>query len=351
LGLDSFYYDHRNHSNAQRKAIMNFSQLMNLATGHVEARIVQTALELKIFEVLAAAGLSAANIAERLNLEVKASELILNALVSLELLHKQDETFTLTTVAQSHLLERSPKYVGGMIRFESSLWHCWEQLPQAIRTGAPVRPPNMYQDDQRETEIFIQAMDSLVKARGDTEVLINALDWGKVRTLLDLGSGPATYPIALCERFSELSGTIFDLPGTLAITAHYIREAGMTERIRLVAGDYRCDPIPGKYDVIFLSNVIHGEDFERNKLLIAKLAKQLTPSGLIVIKDHILDEGRAQPPVGAIFSILMLLTTDGGRCYSYGEIRGWLERAGLSQVRQVALPPPLTSSLIIAVNN
>ena len=49
-----------------------------------------------------------------------------------------------------------------MIRFESLLWSCWEKLPEAIRSGQPARPPNMYQDDPAETEIFIKAMDSLV---------------------------------------------------------------------------------------------------------------------------------------------------------------------------------------------
>ena len=330
---------------------MDFSRLMNFATGHVEARIIQTALELRIFEALESGGQSAASIAEQLNLEIRATELLLNALSALELLHKQGERYSLTTESRTYLLERSPLFAGGMIRFESSLWRCWEQLPQAIRTGRAVRPTDMYQGDQRETQIFIEAMDSLVKARGDAPVLLEALDWSNVKTLLDLGSGPATYSIALCRRFNDLSGTIFDLPGTLAITARYVQEAGMTGRIRLVAGDYRSDPIPGKYDVIFLSNIIHGESLESNERLIAKLGKQLTPSGRIVIKDHILDESRVQPSVGAIFSILMLLTTDGGRCYSYNEISGWLERAGLSQVREVALPAPLTSSLVIGVKD
>ena len=330
---------------------MNFSQLMSLATGHVEARIVQTALELKIFEALQGAAQAAEKIAEGLNLDRRATELLLNALCALELLHKDGDAFSLSAAAQTYLLERSPQYVGGMIRFESSLWRCWEQLPEAIRSGTAVRPANMYQDNRRETEVFIGAMDSLVKARGDADVLIDVIDWSEVNTLLDIGSGPATYPIALCRRFSELRATIFDLPGTLTVTEGYVREAGMTERIQLIAGDYRSDPIPGKYDVIFLSNVVHGENFERNELLIAKLAKHLAPSGRIIIKDHILDDARARPPVGAIFSILMLLTTDGGRCYSYAEIKGWLEQAGLSQVREVVLPAPLTSSLVIAENH
>ena len=330
---------------------MNFSQLISLATAHVDARIIQTALELKVFEVLEGAPHSAEKVAKRLNLDARATELLLNALSALELLHKHGESFSLSAAAKTYLLERSPQSVGGMIRFESSLWRYWERLPEAIRTGTAVRPANMYQDDRRETDIFIGAMDSLVKARGDTDVLMSALDWSEVGTLLDIGSGPATYPIALCRRFSELRATIFDLPGTLAITERYVRDAGMTERIQLVAGDYRSDPIPGKYDVIFLSNIIHGENSERNQRLIAKLAKQLTPLGRIIIKDHILDESRAHPPVGAIFSLLMLLTTDGGRCYSYAEIKGWLEQAGLNRVREIALPAPLTSSLVIGGNH
>jgi hypothetical protein len=80
----------------------------------------------------------------------------------------------------------------------------------------------------------------------------------------------------------------------------------------------------------------------------AKLAASLQPGGRIIIKDHILDESRVQPPVGAIFSLLMLLTTASGRCYSFEEVKAWLESAGLSQVQRIDLPPPLTSSLIVA---
>jgi SAM-dependent methyltransferase len=326
---------------------MEFAELIRLAGGHVEARVIQTAVELAIFDALESSAATAAAVANRLKLEPKATELLLNALASLELLHKRAEYFSLTEAAAKYLLKSSPQYVGAMIRFESSLWTCWEKLPEAIRSGQPVRPPNMYQDDAAETEIFINAMDSLVKARGDAEVTANAIDWSGIAELLDLGSGPATYPIALCQRFPKLRATIFDLPGTLAITERYVREAGMAERIRLIAGDYRKEPIPGSYDVIFLSNIIHGESFENNRSLIRKLVSNLKPGGQIVIKDHILDDSRTTPPIGAIFSLLMLLTTESGRCYSFNEIKSWMEQAGLSQVRQIDLPPPLTSSLVI----
>jgi hypothetical protein len=140
----------------------------------------------------------------------------------------------------------------------------------------------------------------------------------------------------------------FDLPGTLALTRRYIHEAGLEERFALLAGDYRKDEIPGSYQAIFLSNIVHGEGIEENIKLVSKLAGILEPGGRIIIKDHILDVTRARPPVGAVFSLLMLLTTESGRCYSFGEIAGWLEGAGLKHVTQFDLPEPLTSSLIVA---
>jgi SAM-dependent methyltransferase len=329
---------------------MDFPQLMGLAAGHVEARIVQTAVQLNIFDTLEASPLSAEAVAAALQLDAAATELLLNALTALGLVHKNAQQYSLTEISKEYLLHSSPRYLGAMILFDAALWSCWEKLDEALRSGKPVRPPNMYQEVREETETFIEGMDALVKARGDTEFLADALDWNEVNTLLDVGSGPAIYPIALCQRFAHLRATVFDLPATLEITKRNVQHAGMDQRIELIAGDYRSDPIPSHYDVIFLSNIVHGENYQTNERLIAKLASCLNPRGRIVIKDHILDDSRAEPPVGAIFSLLMLLTTDGGRCYSFTEIAAWMKNAGLAHVEQIDFPPPLTSSLVVGAN-
>ena len=68
---------------------MDFTELMRLAGGHVEARLIQTAVELAIFDALENSAATAEAVANRLKLEPKATELLLNALASLELLHKR----------------------------------------------------------------------------------------------------------------------------------------------------------------------------------------------------------------------------------------------------------------------
>jgi len=326
---------------------MDFSHLAQLAGGHVEARIVHAAVELGVFEVLAGASRNAASIASVLSIDRRATELLLNALTALGLLRKTEDRYALTDVSHEYLLKEAKRSYTGMIKFDASLWGCWENLAEAVRKGKPVRPTNMYQDDPDDIERFILAMDSIVKARGDADVLANLFDWHRPMAMLDVGTGPGTYPIHLCRRYSNLSVTIFDLPGTLRVTERLIRESGLEKRFRLIAGDYRKDPIPGSYSVVLLSNIIHGENYEENERLIEKLASNLEPLGKMLIKDHILDDSHARPAVGAIFSMLMLLTTQSGRCFSFNEVKNWLIKAGLTEVTQVDLSPPLTSSIVV----
>ena len=325
-----------------------FARLAGIAGGYVEARILQAAVGLGVFDALRDAEADdAAAVAATIGAEARATGLLLDALAVVGLLHKDGSRYRLNDLSSTYLLSTSSSDFRGMIRFDALSWEAWGKLEDAVRTGRPVRPPDMYQTTEAETRIFIDAMDSLVKARGDAEITADALDLGDARRLLDIGPGPATYPIALCRRYPNLRATLYDLPGTLHITERYVRSSDVAERIECIAGDYRRDTVPGGYDVVFLSNIIHGENEARNAVLVDKLAKSLVSGGRLIIKDHVLGGTAAETDAGTVFSLLMLLTTDGGRCYTLDEIRCWFERAGLVDAGRVELPPPLTSSLVI----
>jgi hypothetical protein len=191
---------------------MDYSDLAKLTGGHVEARMVPAAVELEIFEAIGNHALEATSVADSLDLDPRATKLMLNALTTLGLLRKREDRFSVTDVSSKYLKRGAPRYLDGMIRFEASLWDYWASLTQAIRSGRLVRGADMYQKNPNETVTFNGAMDSLVKARGDAEIMAEVFDWDNARELLDVGSGPATYPISLCQRFSNLRATIFDLP-------------------------------------------------------------------------------------------------------------------------------------------
>ncbi len=326
---------------------MEFRELARLNGGYVESRILHAAVVLGIFDALSATGHTAAEVAQRLRTDPRATELLLNAMVAMRLVRKDGEHFKETEVARTYLTTASPTSYASMIRFDAALWPHWERLAETVRTGTPVREPDAFQSSPDETARFIDAMASLVRARGDARVLADTLDLAGVRRLLDVGSGPGTYPIEFCRRHPALEATIFDLPATLEITRRHVAESGVGERIRLVPGDYRHDALPDGNDVVFLSNIIHGEDEPTNRRLMRKIHEALAPGGRLLIKDHVTDESGTSPAAAAIFSITMLLLTH-GRDYSFAEIRAWLAEAGFTNIEADVLPPGLISTLVVA---
>ncbi len=326
---------------------MEFRELARINGAYAEARILHAAVTLRLFDQLDAAGKTAAAIAAAAGTDRRATELLLNALVAMRLVRKNGELFQETDAARTYLKSDSPTSYAGFVRFDASLWPLWGELAETVRTGKSARQPDMFQSTRADTARFIDAMASLVSARGDARVLAETLDLGGVRRVLDVGGGPGTYAIELCRRHPDLHATIFDLPGTLEVARRHVDASGLADRIALLAGDYLCDELPPGHDLAFLSNVVHGEDEETNRALMRKIHAALTPGGRVMIKDHVTDESGTSPAPAAIFSIAMLLFTR-GRDYAYAEIRDWLTAAGFTRVEADVLPPGLISTLVVA---
>ena len=329
---------------------IDFTRLMGMAGGHAEARVIQTALKLGLFEALNPGELGAEELAEAIGCDQRATMLLANALVALGLLSKHQGRYALTGVAGRLLLEQSPEYVGAMILFDEALWGTWGKLEEAIRSGQPARTADMYQSHHDETLRFIRAMDSLVRARGDAVWTAQSLDLSWARTVADLGGGPGTYITELLGRWPQLHGILFDLPATLEVTRRMIDgcDGSLQQRLVLQELDYNRSEIPGPLDVIFMSNIIHSEDETANAALVANCFRALAPGGLLVIKDHILEPELTAPAAGAVFSLYLLLTTH-GRDYSYEEVAGWMYQAGFNDIAVKTLPsPPFSSSMVLA---
>ncbi len=330
---------------------MDFTKIAAIAGGHAEARALQTATRLGLFDALAAGPRDGDSLADALGCDRRATALLADALVALEVLRKSIGEYVLGEAAARYLVASSPEYLGGMILFDGALWDEWGRLEKALRTGQPVRPPDMFQTDPAATERFIRAMDSLVRARGDAVWTAAHLDLSRARTIVDLGGGPGTYLVEFLRRWPHLRGEIWDLPATLEVARRILAERApeLRARIELCAVDYRAGDLPHPVDAVFLSNIIHSEDEPTNAHLMRSCWRALNPGGIIAIKDHVMDDSMTAPAAGAVFSLYLLLTTR-GRDYSFAEIARWLAAAGFDPPRVTALPsPPFSSSIVTAV--
>ncbi|HZP46855.1 MAG TPA: methyltransferase [Candidatus Binataceae bacterium] len=327
-----------------------FSRIAALAGGHAEARAIQVALRIGVFEILSGGPHTAEEVAAHIGCQARATMLLANALCALGLLRKDRATYSLDEAARRYLTRASPEYLGDMILFDAGLWEVWGRLEDSLRSGAPARVPDMFQSSREETARFIRAMDSLVRARGDAVWTAQHLELGFARTIVDLGGGPGTYLLEFLRRWPNARGAIYDLPATLTIAREILtsRAPELMDRIELREVDYRKDRLPGPVDVLFLSNIIHSEDETTNGALMRQCFEGLAPGGLLVVKDHIMDDALVEPAAGAVFALYLLLTTH-GRDYSFTEVAAWMRSAGFAEIKLQPLPdPPFSSSLIIA---
>jgi len=61
---------------------------------------------------------------------------------------------------------------------------------------------------------------------------------------------------------------------------------------------------------------------------LAKVFAALVPGGRIAIRDILMAESRTSPVAGALFAVNMLVATEGGGTFTFGELREDLESAG-----------------------
>lgn len=305
--------------------------------GFQASRALLTAIELDVFTSVAD-GAAANEVASRLGTDQRATEMLLNALVALEMLEKNDRVFRNTPAAARFLTASSPEDERLAWMHTVHTYDGWATLTERVRTGTPVDRGSIPERGARWIEVFIAAMDR--NAASLAPLLVNAVGAEGVRRMLDVGGGSAAYSIAFARASPELSAEVLDLPEVLPIAQGHIDAAGIGARVKTRTGDLFADPFGADYDLILLSAICHMLGPEENRDLLHRCHEALAPKGRVVIQDFILESDKTAPLTGALFALNMLVATPYGNSYSEQEYTAWLREAGFERIRRTDLPGP-----------
>lgn len=319
----------------------NAGRLVSVSGGYWEAFAIHAGVCLDVFTMLGKERLDAATLAGRVGADGRSLESLLNALTAMGLLQKTEGTFMNSEASSAFLVSTSSDYVGDMIRHHHHLVSSWSRLEEVVRKGLPVRKKRR---SKEEIKSFLLGMTT--QARRIAPRVAAEIDLYNRRHLLDLGGGPGTFAVHFCLANREMRATVFDLPYTKPFAMKVIEEAGLTNRVSFVAGDYLRDGIGGPYDVVWLSHVLHSMGPQDCQFLINKAASSLEPGGLVLVHDFFLSDTRDSPLFPALFSLNMLANTQEGRSYSEKEIRDALGKAGVKEVIRLPFRGPSDSGIL-----
>jgi (2Fe-2S) ferredoxin/predicted O-methyltransferase YrrM len=315
--------------------------LYEMTRSFMPSRALLTALELDVFTAVGE-GASSENVARRMGTDPRATEMLLNALASLQLLAKKDGTFFRTPRSARFFSAGSRDNARDGLLHVANIWHRWSTLTECVRAGTSVATSER---DETWVKSFIAAMDR--NARERAGAVVKAVGTSGIKRMLDLGGGSAAYSIAFVRAVPELESEILDLGEVVPLAQENIRKAGLAGRIRTRVGDMLHDSLGKNYDLILVSQICHMFSEEENRALFQRAYDALSPKGQFVVQDFILEPSKTAPRAAALFSLNMLVGTRAGSSYSEPEYADWLRDAGFTDVRRVRLPGP--SGLMIGV--
>lgn len=326
---------------------MTVPELLNLAGGCWQSCTLHAGVKLDLFSQLATKPMTSAELAGALGLSDRGLDMLLHALVAMDLLIKQEERFCTTAFSAAHLARQSPQYLGHIIMHHHFLVDGWSRLDEAVRYGHQVRKRASHDTDGLERESFLMGMFNLASLLAPR--VAAAIDLSGRRRLLDLAGGPGTYAIHFCQQNPELRAVIFDLPTTRPFAEQAVAGFGLSERIDFVGGDLVADSLGAGFDVVWLSHLLHSEGPATCAAIVAKAAEALSEGGLLLVQEFILDDSRTAPLHPALFSLNMLIGTPQGQAYPQSELMAMLHQAGLEDVQRLPIELPNGAGILAAV--
>lgn len=307
-----------------------FDEVYDVMKGYQSACLLAAAAELDLFSALQEP-LTASDLAQRRQLDPRAVTMLSDALVALDLLKKQSDRYVCPESIRSLLAGHGPGSILAMAQHQANCQRRWTNLAAVIKSGQPADRVASIRGEVQDQAAFIEAMDNI--ASQHAAALIEELPPISFEHLLDLGGASGTWTIAFLKRHPGARATLFDLPHVLPLAEKRLTEAGLRDRVQLVAGDFLVDPLPTGADLAWVSAIIHQNSRSQNRQMFGALAEALCESGTILIRDVVMNESKTAPVHGALFAIHMLVATEGGGTYTYDEVRQDLEASGFSEAR------------------
>jgi SAM-dependent methyltransferase len=317
-------------SRTTRARITTFEDFRTAVSAYRLPRILLTALNMDLFTKLGEQRWTMPELAKALQVSNRGLTILCRTLAMAGLLHKKGGVYWNTQLAATALNRAHASYRGDYLDLLQSHWNDWTRLRESVQSGLPLDHDEPEEPDYRRR--FTWAMH--YRALETAPKIAAQIDLCHAKTLLDLGGGPGTYAMAFLARNPSLYAAVCDRPAALEVAKEIAAAHKAGGRLAYVPLDFTQAAIPGTYDVIWYSNVLHIYPRDINRAIFKRALAALNPGGRFIIQDAFLNDREALfPEEASLFAVSMLLFTEGGDTYSAAETTEWLREAGFGRIR------------------
>jgi ubiquinone/menaquinone biosynthesis C-methylase UbiE len=329
-----------------------------LIEGHAGFQCLWAGVELGLYNLLSKVrGLTRTEIAEGLNLQERAVRVLVTGLVSVGVLLKEGDTYSLSAWADRCLVEGRPEYLGDTMAWQRYIvYPGLEDFAGALRANRniglekfPGQGDSLYarlRSDPFKERVFARAMEGL--SRQANEALLESYDFSRFKHLVDIGGGNGTNAMAFARHYPRLKATIMDLPSVCELARQNLEHHGLLSRVSLHPGNVLEDPFPQGPDLILFCHLFSIWDEATDQRLMKKAYDALPAGGALALFGMAMDADDKGPVSTALGNPYFLaIATGTGYLYSLGEYEEWMRKVGFRKLHTVT-GLPVDHILIVA---
>jgi SAM-dependent methyltransferase len=287
-------------------------------------------MKLDVFTPLDDGPLTTAELADALGVDAGKLDPVLYGLVVAGLLTVEDGRFANTEDSSTYLVRGKPEYRGGG-------YPLWEELAASalktadmVRTGKPQAKHDFATMTEDDLYVFLGSLHGGNLGAG--RMLAARYDFSGCTDLLDVGGGSGGVSISLASEHPHLRAAVVDFPSVAPVTHRFISEAGIDDRVEVVAADVAREAPPVACDVAVMRHFLQVLSATDAQAALRNVWQAMRPGGTLYIIGVILDDTRLSPTIPVLYNIQCINFYDSGQAYTEGEYRAWLAEAGFVDV-------------------
>ena len=279
---------------------------------------------------------TAAELAVELNFNEKPVELILDTLCSLNIIDKNDSSYSLAPVT---------KMMTGSYENLSSDY--WEHLPTFLTQGTPYKKMDALSDSEKEYQTQVKSLEWMMGPCAS--LAAKEISTNEGEKILDIGAGSGVWSYAFANKDQSIKATLADWPAVLKVAKQSAKDKKLESRVNYIEGNFHETEFgTEEYDMAILGNVTHIETPQGCADLFKKSHQALKNNGRLLIFDCFGKESAGET-ARCLYKLGLAIRTQSGEVHMPDTLEKWLKECGFGKFEFKSLDvTPHTMGVLIA---
>lgn len=313
------------------------ASILDINFGFARARVLDTALELRLFTYIAQGIQTCSALAAAIGCNASSLQRLLDALTGLALLQCKQAMYELTPQARTYLVEGQPGYLGSHLKAVMGQWDTWGELTKTIRSGHKHlrRDWGSPQGRANDPGMFAHVFPLGFPVAWQMASLFEQPLEGRV---LDMFAGSGSWGIAMALQHPQLTVVARDEPVLLEAIHEAVQHCGLEKRFELRSTEEdECSLEAESYSLVIVAHACRFLGSRKSQEWLKTGYQILKPGGKLLLVDIISNDERTGPPAALIIQLSLFLNTLEGDVFTAAQFHTWLQAAGFEDVKDLRI--------------